>query len=268
MSVETIAGAGQARQRWGISPTWRITQRVWRVRAIRRVRLADGERHLRVVPPTRAPLRVIDGGRRVPVAARAGLAEPAATIGVRRAESPVPRRAESSAPRGTEPASPRRAAPVSAAPSAPCHAEPTVHAAGGPEGLPAPRRVGPLTSRRVPPSSRHPDTVGRLVRVVHHSVAPLRLTARGRLLAQAILVVTAVMVLVGIAASTRASSDPRTAAPSGSSIVVRSGDTLWNIADRHVPGRDRGWVMREIRRLNGLSGNRIEVGQKLQLPAR
>jgi LysM repeat protein len=76
-----------------------------------------------------------------------------------------------------------------------------------------------------------------------------------------------VLLLVGIAASTRASSAPSSGA-AGASVVVRSGDTLWGIAEHYVPDRDRGWVMREIKRLNDLRGNRIEVGQELVLPAR
>ena len=49
-------------------------------------------------------------------------------------------------------------------------------------------------------------------------------------------------------------------------VVVQPGDTLWSVAERHRPSRDPYAVIREIRRLNGLSSNIVHVGQELALP--
>jgi LysM repeat protein len=96
--------------------------------------------------------------------------------------------------------------------------------------------------------------------------APLRLTARGRVLAQSLLLLAVVSIVVGVSASTRASS--AVPPPSGPhpAMVVQQGDTLWGIANRYAPHRDHAWAMREIRRLNRLRDSDIEVGQKLVLP--
>lgn len=49
-------------------------------------------------------------------------------------------------------------------------------------------------------------------------------------------------------------------------VVVRSGDTLWDIARRHAPRRDRVATVDEIRRLNRLDGYVVFAGQQLVLP--
>ena len=67
-----------------------------------------------------------------------------------------------------------------------------------------------------------------------------------------------------LAAPASDASPPPGAAPT---VVVRPGDTLWSIATRYEPGPDPLAAIERIRRLNGLSGYRIEVGQTLTLPA-
>jgi LysM repeat protein len=96
--------------------------------------------------------------------------------------------------------------------------------------------------------------------------APVRLTRRGKIVAQILLIATAVLAVVGIAAGTRAAADGPEPSGPRPSVVVHEGDTLWNIADRHAPNFDRRAVMDEIRRLNDLDGSTVEVGQKLVLP--
>lgn len=97
---------------------------------------------------------------------------------------------------------------------------------------------------------------------------PVRLTRRGKVVAQILLVAAAVLVVVGVAAGARAVTESPAPAGSGPSVVVRPGDTLWNIASRHAPGADRRETIKEIRRLNHLDGSSVEVGQKLVLPRR
>ncbi|GAA0456878.1 hypothetical protein Ade02nite_05880 [Paractinoplanes deccanensis] len=49
-------------------------------------------------------------------------------------------------------------------------------------------------------------------------------------------------------------------------IVVRSGDTLWDIAAREMPGRHGQAGVDELRRLNGISGYGVHPGDVLILP--
>jgi hypothetical protein len=93
---------------------------------------------------------------------------------------------------------------------------------------------------------------------------PIRLTRRGRVLVTSVLAVLAAMVVVLVFALPGMAADP----PSGPqpATVVRSGDTLWSIAARHAPRRDRFTTVDDIRRLNHLDGYVIRVGQRLVLP--
>ena len=51
-----------------------------------------------------------------------------------------------------------------------------------------------------------------------------------------------------------------------SSVVVRSGDTLWSIASSVAEGADVRTVVDRIQELNGLEGAEIQPGQTLLLP--
>lgn len=94
--------------------------------------------------------------------------------------------------------------------------------------------------------------------------APLRLTRRGRALLLAVALVLALLVGGAAVAATDDGPPPRSDLPT---VVVQEGDTLWRIAAQHAPDRDPVATMIEIRRLNGLRGSKIEVGQELVLPA-
>ncbi len=50
-------------------------------------------------------------------------------------------------------------------------------------------------------------------------------------------------------------------APAGSVYTVKRGDSLWKIA------RANGTTVNELQRLNNLAGDRLDIGQQLQLPA-
>ncbi len=48
---------------------------------------------------------------------------------------------------------------------------------------------------------------------------------------------------------------------------VRSGDTLWDIADDHTPDKGEVWnTIEEIKHLNDLGSSVIHPGQVLQIP--
>jgi Tfp pilus assembly protein FimV len=69
--------------------------------------------------------------------------------------------------------------------------------------------------------------------------------------------------LVGVSAPF-AQADP---AASARAIEVRSGDTLWSIAERLAPDRDPRDVVAELERVNRLPGAVVLAGSRLEVPA-
>jgi hypothetical protein len=92
----------------------------------------------------------------------------------------------------------------------------------------------------------------------------VRLTRRGRAVVLALLVAATAVAAILLASASRA-ADP---AGPGATAVVRPGDTLWSVAERHAPGRDPYGTIEEIRRLNGLADYTVHPGQELELPHR
>lgn len=97
------------------------------------------------------------------------------------------------------------------------------------------------------------------------SVAPLRLTRRGR----AVVAVLVALVLSGVALlfANGATAD----APEGARAVtvrtVGAGESLWAIASSvTAPGADVRDALREIADLNGLTGPTLAAGQQLVVP--
>ena len=96
-----------------------------------------------------------------------------------------------------------------------------------------------------------------------HVEPPLRLTRRGRAVILVLLVVLASLAsAVLFTTASRADESPSGPPPT---IVVRSGDTLWDIAGRALPERDGHAAVAELRRLNGIGGP-IHPGDVLILP--
>ncbi|WP_250027151.1 LysM peptidoglycan-binding domain-containing protein [Paractinoplanes maris] len=94
--------------------------------------------------------------------------------------------------------------------------------------------------------------------------APLRLTRRGRAVVLGLLVVLASLAsAVLFTTASRAEQPPAGPPPS---VVVQSGDTLWDIAARSVPAGDGQAAVEELRRLNGLSSYGVRPGDVLILP--
>ena len=89
----------------------------------------------------------------------------------------------------------------------------------------------------------------------------LRLTRRGRIVVLGLLIALAAFVVVLVSQPGQAADT--TPMPTK---VVRSGDTLWSIADEVAPGRNRAATVEDIRRLNHLDSYRLQVGQKLTVP--
>jgi LysM domain len=93
-------------------------------------------------------------------------------------------------------------------------------------------------------------------------VAPVRLTRRGRIVVLVALVLLAIG-LAALAAAPGEAADPAGVSPT---TVVAPGDTLWSVAERWSPGRDRFRTIDEIRRLNGIGDYTVHPGQRLLMP--
>jgi nucleoid-associated protein YgaU len=83
------------------------------------------------------------------------------------------------------------------------------------------------------------------------------------------MVVLTLLLLLAAGAGLLAASAGDAASPPGAAprVVVRAGDTLWSLAARYEPDQSPYGAIEEIRRLNGLDGYTIRVGQTLILPA-
>jgi hypothetical protein len=92
----------------------------------------------------------------------------------------------------------------------------------------------------------------------------VRLTRRGRVVVFVLLAVLAGLAAVLVASASRAADQPGPLP----TTVVRPGDTLWSVAERHDPGPNPFGVIEEIRRLNGLADYTVQPGQQLVLPHR
>jgi nucleoid-associated protein YgaU len=93
---------------------------------------------------------------------------------------------------------------------------------------------------------------------------PVRLTRRARRLAAVAL--TAAVVGLGGWVGALAQDGEALQLASGTSTVVREGDTLWSIARSVAGGADVRVVVDDIRRLNDLGGTTLVPGQVLRLP--
>lgn len=97
--------------------------------------------------------------------------------------------------------------------------------------------------------------------------APLRLTVRGRRVLAALVLAPAAMG-VGAVLFTAQPADASSAEANVAfeMVTVRSGETLWEIAEDHAGDRDVRDVVREIVELNGLEGQQVEPGMHLAMP--
>ncbi|MFC3521588.1 LysM peptidoglycan-binding domain-containing protein [Streptomonospora nanhaiensis] len=144
--------------------------------------------------------------------------------------------------------------------------------------VPDPRPVRRSRPRPGPPASRaaaqRPEEAPGAVLAPAVSLWRHRLTRRGRVVvvASASVLATALLSAAFMAATTAGAAASNTATDSvlnGSTpgtVVVREGDTLWEIAERVRPGDDPRRTVHEIVRVNGLSESTLEPGQELLMP--
>ncbi|WP_238322809.1 LysM peptidoglycan-binding domain-containing protein [Gorillibacterium massiliense] len=67
-------------------------------------------------------------------------------------------------------------------------------------------------------------------------------------------------------ANAGASNDPRVRTEGHAVIDVGTGESLWSIARDHADGRNMKSYIRDLKQLNGLENNTLQIGQILYLP--
>lgn len=101
--------------------------------------------------------------------------------------------------------------------------------------------------------------------------APVRLTARGRLVVRLVIVSVATglaFFMLSIGHMTAVSALSGSPSVPHHAVVVRSGETLWQIASRELPGIDPRDAIARIRTLNALANTDVLVaGATVQIPA-
>lgn len=122
-----------------------------------------------------------------------------------------------------------------------------------------------IPAGRAARSSIPHQPVGASTHPGHRQARPrVRLTRRGR--AVLVLLFAAVSATTALTVATAS----RAADPPGARLVetVRPGDTLWSLAERHLPEHDRITTVEEIRELNDLEDYTLRPGQEIILPIR
>jgi hypothetical protein len=113
-------------------------------------------------------------------------------------------------------------------------------------------------------TSEHSEQRGR--RPVRGSGPGWRLTRRGRLVAVLVVAVVALAVFgLGRFAGTAQASDAASAQTTHT-VVVKPGETLWQVAKAARPSADPRDTIAVIRDLNSLHGSVIQAGQSLVVP--
>lgn len=136
-------------------------------------------------------------------------------------------------------------------------------------GPPAPHRLSPRARRGVAASGIRPQrllaTCGGAAAAAALARPALRLTRRARLL---VTVVSALSLLavIGLAAL---NADPMQGGleEAPASVVVQTGDTLWQIAAEVAPAEDPAVVVELLRSANDLGGAALQPGQVLVVPS-
>jgi hypothetical protein len=124
--------------------------------------------------------------------------------------------------------------------------------------------VPPVAPR--PAAAPHP---ARRTPAARPAASPLRLTRRGRVVVAglAVLLVSALSLLVTGAAQATSSAAPLSAAGRGlGQVVVRPGQSLWSVAESADPDADTRLVIQQILKLNALHGDTVFAGQRLWIP--
>lgn len=126
---------------------------------------------------------------------------------------------------------------------------------GGGPGHPARRHLRPVPERARPVQGARPRQVAD-----SRSCGAVRLTRRGRL-AVTLSTLAVIALLPAILLTLVAPAD------AGGEVIVRSGQTLSQLAAAHLPEMAPDQAIVAIQRANGLSSSQVQTGQVLQIPS-
>jgi LysM domain len=170
----------------------------------------------------------------------------------------------------------RQAAPSRPGPAAPrtpaqSGRAPRASASQGREGRHAATAASGSTAGRIGASGTSAGREGVAARGAQP--APVRLTRRGRLVVGLLagLAIASAVALIWLAVTGQAQATGKVTPGSASNhgmlrVVVRPGQTLWNIAEKADPSADPRLVIQQIIDDNALSGTAVNAGQVLWVP--
>jgi nucleoid-associated protein YgaU len=109
---------------------------------------------------------------------------------------------------------------------------------------------------------------------VRQAAGPVRLTRRGRVVVTGVAALIIGLASVALATAAQAThggaptSPGRAGAPGRyvTEVVVRSGQSLWTLAEAHDPNADTRLVIADIERLNSLTTDQLYPGETLWVP--
>jgi len=99
------------------------------------------------------------------------------------------------------------------------------------------------------------------------TLAPARLTRRGRMAVTGLSALVIAALSVGLATTAQAtragSSSPGRYV---TKVMVLPGQTLWSLAEAHDPSADARLIIEQIEQLNSMTGDQIQPGEVLWVP--
>ena len=126
--------------------------------------------------------------------------------------------------------------------------------------------------RTTPVSPRHPAMAGNPqvnVHYIHQKPVkqPIRLTRRGRRVVAFLVLIPVVVAFWLIGAKVAEASDSASAQTT-STVVVKPGQSLWDVATSINSDRDPRETIWMIQQLNGMQTSEVLAGQELIVPTR
>jgi hypothetical protein len=124
-----------------------------------------------------------------------------------------------------------------------------------------------VSAKPVTAMEREPATAESVLFRTRAAVPAARLTRRGRVVAAgaSALVIGALSIVLATAAQ---ASHAGQAAPGryAAKVEVRSGQSLWSLAEADDPDADPRLVVQQIQQLNSMAGDQVQPGEVLWVP--
>lgn len=109
-------------------------------------------------------------------------------------------------------------------------------------------------------SSNHPAIAAR----IRYEKQPVQLTVRGRRVVAILVLIPIVLAMVLFGSKV---AQANSVAPAMTTVVVKPGQSLWDIAVAVDATKDPRALILEIQQLNGLSTSQVDAGMQLIVPA-